>query len=101
MHSDFLVFSRTMTRIFAFLGLVLIIMFYGLVFDSTIASMVSGQYCAYFEQSPCFIPQQFDRWLSIATLLFFLPVTSIVLINWFFRSQTRVSILFGWFLVTP
>jgi len=90
-----------MTRFFVFLGLVLIIMLYGFVFDSTIASMVSGQYCAYFGQSSCLIPQQFDRWLSIATLLFFLPVAGIVLINWYFRSQTRVSILFGWFLVTP
>jgi len=90
-----------MTRILAFLGLILTVFLYGLVFDSIVASMATGQYCTLLEQTPCLIPQQVDRWFSIATLLLFLPVTCIAVINWFFNSQRRISTLFGWLIVAP
>lgn len=87
-------------RIISFLGLLFMVLLYGLIFDATVSSMAAGQICDLLAQNSCLIPQQVDRWLSIATVLLIAPVSCIALLNWFVNRR-RLTTLFGWLVVIP
>lgn len=88
-------------RVFAFVSAIIACLLYGLVFDAVAGGIFDGLICYLAGTESCALPASVDHWLSFISILFVIPASCYLLLNWFVKTPgvMRSTTLFGLLMV--